>query len=191
MRILIATDAWAPQVNGVVRTLLATRHELERRGREVAILSPDLFRSVACPTYPEIRLALAGRRDVGDRIAAFAPDSIHIATEGPLGLAARRACLDRNWRFTTAYHTQFPDYVARRTGLPAAWFWRYIKWFHRPSQAILVATAHPAKFREIVEPLTGSRIEMPESLAKLFSRPVSCEDLDPELAALSAALQNT
>ncbi|WP_114954516.1 glycosyltransferase family 4 protein [Sphingosinicella terrae] len=140
MRVLIVTDAWAPQVNGVVRTLLATRRELERRGHEVAIISPDLFRSVACPTYPEIRLALVGHRSIAGRIAAFAPDSIHIATEGPLGLAARRACLDRGWRFTTAYHTQFPDYVARRTGLPAGWFWRYMKWFHRPSQAILVAT---------------------------------------------------
>ncbi|HEY1604813.1 MAG TPA: glycosyltransferase family 1 protein [Allosphingosinicella sp.] len=140
MRILIATDAWLPQVNGVVRTLAATLSELAGRGHEAAILSPDLFRSVACPTYPEIRLALAGRKAVADRIEGFRPEAIHIATEGPLGAAARRWCVRRNLPFTSAYHTQFPDYLAKRTKLPPALFWRYIKWFHGPAGAILVST---------------------------------------------------
>lgn len=140
MRILIVTDAWVPQVNGVVRTLQAVRAELAKIGHEVALISPDQFRSVPCPTYPEIRLALAKPQAVAQCIAAAAPDAIHIATEGPLGVAARRWCLQRRRPFTTAYHTQFPDYVARRTGLPAGWFWRYIRWFHGPAHAVLVST---------------------------------------------------
>ncbi len=140
MRIALVTDAWAPQVNGVVRTLAETRSELQRRGHEVEVTSPDLFRSLPCPTYPEIRLALAGRRAVGSRLAAFAPDAVHIATEGPLGWAARSWCLAQRRPFTTAYHTQFPDYLARRTGLPARLFWPYIRRFHRPAARIMVAT---------------------------------------------------
>jgi glycosyltransferase involved in cell wall biosynthesis len=145
MRILIVTDAWAPQVNGVVRTLQAIRAELERMGHAVSLISPDQFGSIACPTYPEIRLARASRRTIAERIAAAVPEAIHIATEGPLGLAARRWCLRNGWPFTTAYHTQFPDYVAKRTGLPAAWFWRYIRWFHAPAHAVLVSTSSIAR----------------------------------------------
>jgi glycosyltransferase involved in cell wall biosynthesis len=140
MRIAIITDAWAPQVNGVVRTLSAVARELRLRGHEVEVISPDLYRSLPCPTYPEIRLALAGRGAVGRRLERFAPDAIHISTEGPLGWAARRWCLARRCAFTTAYHTQFPDYLARRTGLPASVFWPYIRSFHAPSAGIMVAT---------------------------------------------------
>jgi glycosyltransferase involved in cell wall biosynthesis len=140
VRIAIVTDAWAPQVNGVVRTLQAVRAELERMGHRVLIVSPDLYKSVPCPTYPEIRLAIASTRSVGERIAAFGAEAVHLATEGPLCLAARRWCLRRAQPFTTAYHTQFPDYVAKRTGMPAEWFWRYIRWFHAPAQAVMVST---------------------------------------------------
>jgi hypothetical protein len=140
MRILIVTDAWSPQVNGVVRTLQSVRTELERIGDEVHVISPDLFRSISCPTYPEIRLAVGATRAVARRIEAIAPDALHIATEGPLGLAARRWCLRNRRPFTTAYHTQFPDYVAKRTKLPPSLFWRYIGWFHRPAYAVLVST---------------------------------------------------
>lgn len=140
MRIALVTDAWAPQVNGVVRTLAATMGELARRGHEIMLISPDQYRSVPCPTYPEIRLALAGVGSVRKRLDGFAPDAVHIATEGPLGIAARRYCLRRNRPFTTAYHTQFPDYLANRTGLPGAVFWPFIRWFHRPSAGIMVAT---------------------------------------------------
>ncbi|HSG33419.1 MAG TPA: glycosyltransferase family 1 protein, partial [Sphingomonadaceae bacterium] len=106
----------------------------------VLVISPDQYRSLPCPSYPEIRLALAGGSSVGRKIENFAPDAVHIATEGPLGLAARRHCVARKRPFTTAYHTQFPEYVARRTHLPASLFWSYIRWFHGPSAGIMVAT---------------------------------------------------
>lgn len=140
MRILIVTDAWSPQVNGVVRTLQATIAELRATGHEVEVISPDLFRSIPCPTYGEIRLAFAGRRAVGRRIRAFAPHAVHISTEGPLGLAARRWCVTNDFPFTTAYHTRFPEYVAARLPVPAALVWRFIRWFHRPARHIMVAT---------------------------------------------------
>ncbi|WP_016747136.1 glycosyltransferase family 4 protein [Rhizorhabdus wittichii] len=140
MRIAIATDAWAPQVNGVVRTLQAVTAELGAMGHEVCVIAPDQFLTVPCPSYPEIRLALTTQAGVGRRIAEFGAEAIHIATEGPIGLAARRHCLGRRLAFTTAYHTQFPDYVAERTGMPADWFWHYIRWFHAPSAAVLAST---------------------------------------------------
>jgi glycosyltransferase involved in cell wall biosynthesis len=140
MRILIVTDAWTPQVNGVVRTLKETVAELHRRGHDVSVISPDLYPSIPCPTYPEIRLAMAGTGSVGSRIAAFAPDAVHLSTEGPLCLAARRWCVRHDIPFTTAYHTQFPDYVAARTGISPEWVWKYIRWFHGSSQAVLVST---------------------------------------------------
>ena len=140
MRIVIVTDAWTPQVNGVVRTLQSVRAELEAKGHHIHVISPDRFGSLPCPTYPEIRLAIAGSSRVGAQIRAFRPDAIHLATEGPLCLAARRWCLRNNISFTTAYHTHFPDYVSKRTGLPASWFWSYIRWFHGPAQSVLVST---------------------------------------------------
>jgi glycosyltransferase involved in cell wall biosynthesis len=140
MRIALVTDAWVPQVNGVVRTLTAITGELARRGHTVAVISPEQFRNIACPTYPEIRLAMVRSRAVGTRIEDFAPDAVHIATEGPLGRAARNHCLKAGRVFTTAFHTQFPDYLARRTGLPAAVFWPYFRRFHRESAGVMVAT---------------------------------------------------
>ena len=140
MRIAIATDAWSPQVNGVVRTLQAVSAELVAMGHDVCVIAPDQFRTLPCPSYPEIRLALTTHFGVGRKIAEFGAEAIHIATEGPIGLAARRHCLSRRFLFTPAYHTQFPDYVAERTGMPADWFWRYIRWFHGPSSAVLAST---------------------------------------------------
>jgi glycosyltransferase involved in cell wall biosynthesis len=149
MNIAIVTDAWTPQVNGVVRTLQSVRVELERMGHRVTVISPDLYPSVPCPTYPEIRLAWASTASVGERIAASRADAIHLATEGPLCLAARRWCLRQAMPFTTAYHTQFPDYVAQRTGVPADWIWRYIRWFHGPARAVLAST--PSVRRALVD----------------------------------------
>jgi glycosyltransferase involved in cell wall biosynthesis len=140
MRIAIVTDAWEPQVNGVVRTLKATKCELERMGHEVMVVSPDLYPSLPCPTYPEIRLAVATSASVGDRLMTFMPDAVHLSTEGPLCLAARRWLLRRGWAFTTAYHTQFPDYFAARTGIDAGWVWPYFRWFHSAASAVLVST---------------------------------------------------
>ena len=140
MRIAIVTDAWEPQVNGVVRTLQSVRAVLEQQGHEVRVISPDLFHSVPCPTYPEIRLAMVRSATVGGLLDDFAPQAVHLATEGPVCVAARRWCLKRDFPFTTAYHTQFPDYVEARSGVPAEWVWRYIRWFHEPAQAILAST---------------------------------------------------
>lgn len=140
MRIAIVTDAWMPQVNGVVRTLQAVRAELEAMGHLVHIISPDDYVSVACPTYPEIRLAFARPERIGQAIQDFGADAVHLATEGPLCLTARRWCLRHGVPFTTAYHTHFPDYVAKRTGVPSDWIWRYIRWFHGPAEAVLVST---------------------------------------------------
>jgi len=138
--IAIVTDAWYPQVNGVVRTLSTTSDMLRDWGHDVTVISPEQYPSFPAPTYPEIRLALTAPGAVGRQLARIKPEAVHIATEGPLGFAARRYCLGRNVPFTTAYHTQFPDYLARRTGLPASVFWPYIRWFHRPAQRIMVAT---------------------------------------------------
>ena len=124
--IAIVTDAWHPQTNGVVRTLNSTREHLRQWGCRVDIISPDQFLSVPCPTYAEIRLAVTMPGAVGRTLDRLAPDAVHIATEGPLGFAARRHCKKREIPFTTAYHTQFPDYLARRTRLSPAFFWRYI-----------------------------------------------------------------
>ena len=140
MRILLVSDAWAPQVNGVVRTLQQVKAECEALGHRVEVISPDLFRTVPCPTYPEIRLALRPGRGIGRRIDAVRPEAVHIATEGPLGLAARRQCLRRGLPFTTSYHTRFPEYVHARFPVPLALAYAWMRWFHRPSAAVMVAT---------------------------------------------------
>ncbi len=138
--IAIVSDAWHPQMNGVVRTLTTTCDILRDSGHRVDVITPDQYPSVPCPTYPEIRLALTMPGSVGRKLARLQPDAVHIATEGPLGLSARRYCLSKDVPFTTAYHTQFPDYVSRRTYLPPDAFWPYIRWFHRPAQRVMVAT---------------------------------------------------
>lgn len=140
MRIVIVTDAWSPQINGVVRTLQSVRAELQKMGHEVEVIGPDRFMTLPCPTYPEIRLAVATPRALGRLIGAFQPDAIHLATEGPLCLAARTWCMRRRLPFTTAYHTNFPDYVESRTGISADWFWPYFRWFHGPASAVLAST---------------------------------------------------
>ena len=140
MRITLVSDAWMPQVNGVVRTLSTIVDLATARGHRVQTITPDRFFSVPMPNYPEIRLALTTRRRVATAIAAFDPDAVHIATEGPLGWLARSWCIARGVPFTTSFHTRFPDYVAARTGLSPAPFWRILKRFHRPAQHVLVAT---------------------------------------------------
>ena len=141
MRIAIISDAWAPQVNGVVRTLTTTAAQLRAAGHVVELITPDAFRTIPCPGYPEIRLAIAPRFQMRRRLRAFAADAVHIATEGPLGWSARRWCLDHGVAFTTSFHTRFPDYVAMRTGLSAERFWGVVLRFHRPATRVFVATA--------------------------------------------------
>jgi glycosyltransferase involved in cell wall biosynthesis len=140
MRILLATDAWEPQVNGVVRTLARVTSELREMGDLVEVISPDQFATVPLPTYPEIKLAMGAFEKVQQRFKAFEPEAIHIATEGPIGLAARRICLEWKLPFTTSYHTRFPEYVSARLPLPLAAGYAYMKWFHRPSGRLMVAT---------------------------------------------------
>jgi glycosyltransferase involved in cell wall biosynthesis len=140
LRLALVTDAWAPQVNGVVRTLQRTKAELERLGHQVDVISPDQFRTIPCPTYPEIRLALWPGRKVYRQLDALRPDAIHIATEGPLGRAARAWCLKRRLPFTTAYHTRFPEYVAARLAVPLAWTYGIVRRFHAPAARVMVAT---------------------------------------------------
>ena len=140
MRVLIVSDAWTPQVNGVVTSLQALIGELRGLGHQVKLISPENFRSIACPTYPEISLVW-NVWQVGRAIRDFAPDMVHLATEGPLGWTARRWLLKRQLAFTTAIHTRFPEYVSGRwPWLPLSWGYAWLRAFHRPSQAVLVST---------------------------------------------------
>lgn len=140
MRIMIVTDAWYPQINGVVRTLTAMRDQLTAMGHDIKMLTPDGYRSIPCPTYPEIRLAFAGPRAIEKAVQAFMPCAIHIATEGPLGLAARRYCVKQNLPFTTAFHTRFPEYIEARFKIPADWIYPLLRWFHGRSRVIMAPT---------------------------------------------------
>ena len=147
MTIAIATDAWHPQINGVVRWLGAMVDGLRRRGIAVEIIEPSPFRTVPCPSYPEIRLAVGCAAGVAGRLESIDPQFVHIATEGPIGLAARRWCLRNGRAFTTSLHSRFPDYVALRSGIPASWLWSAVRRFHRPARRIFVST--PTLAREL------------------------------------------
>lgn len=140
LRILIVTDAWEPQVNGVVRTLKTTIGLLRDLGQEVDVIEPSSFRTVPCPTYPEIRLSLWPRAQIMQRINSFMPDVVHVATEGPLGQAARRLARRLDITLTTAYHTRFPEYVQARFRIPLAWTYAYLRRFHNAGRAVLVPT---------------------------------------------------
>ncbi|SCX06193.1 bifunctional monoglucosyl/glucuronosyl diacylglycerol synthase [Agrobacterium rosae] len=139
-KITIVTDAWHPQVNGVVRSIENTNAELERMGVEVCMVTPQSFHSIPCPTYPEIRLSVAGYRRVSKEIEKSQPSYVHIATEGPLGFMARRWCIKHGMRFSTSYHTRFPEYVAARFPIPESWLYGFVRWFHNGGSACMVAT---------------------------------------------------
>jgi glycosyltransferase involved in cell wall biosynthesis len=140
-RILIISDAWHPQVNGVVRTLMTLVAELHAMGHEVDVIGPDRFRSIPCPTYPDIALSVFPGRSLARMIEAFRPDALHIATEGPLGLAARRWAIRTGFGFTTAFHTRFAEYINARTGLPVRPIYAWLRRFHGAGQGIMVAAA--------------------------------------------------
>ena len=140
VHLLIVTDAWFPQVNGVVRSLTHTRVELIARGHKVSMLTPEEFKTFPCPTYPEIRLSLFPGSRVAKIIRQHKPDVIHIATEGPLGIAARNFCIRNNMLFTSAYHTRFPEYIYSRIKLPLFMSYAFIRWFHKPSEAVMTPT---------------------------------------------------
>ncbi|HEY5337023.1 MAG TPA: glycosyltransferase family 1 protein [Rhizomicrobium sp.] len=147
-RVMIVTDAWAPQVNGVVRTLEILGEDLAALGHEVRYATPEGRFTVAMPTYPEIRLALFPRKSLEAMIAQFDPTAIHIATEGPLGLSARAVCIARKIPFTTSFHTRFPEYVKTRFPfIPLRAVYAFLRWFHGPAETMMVAT--PALMREM------------------------------------------
>lgn len=141
MRVLVATDAWRPQVNGVVRSLEQMIQVAPELGITAQALTPEGFHQVGLPSYPDIRLALATRRALAARIADFAPDHIHIATEGPIGWLTRAVCLAQRRPFTTSYHTRFPQYIAARWPIPESWSYRLLRRFHGPAAAVMVSTA--------------------------------------------------
>jgi glycosyltransferase involved in cell wall biosynthesis len=141
MRILIVSDAWFPQVNGVVRTLSVVADKLRAMGDTVEVIGPDRFRSMPTPGYAEIRLAIAPKRKLARLVAEFRPEIIHIATEGPLGWAMRSLCRRNHWPFTTAFHTRFPEYLEARIGIPADWSWRVMRHFHEAGDGTFAATA--------------------------------------------------
>src|ERR1700744_1477016 len=140
MRILVATDAWRPQVNGVVRTLTSLARAASTLGVEIDFLTPDGFRTVPLPTYPGIRIALTNRREIPRRIEAAEQEAIHIATEGPIGWAVRGYCLRHKLPFTTSYTTRFPEYVSVRTGIPESWGYAVVRRFHNAGAMTMVAT---------------------------------------------------
>jgi glycosyltransferase involved in cell wall biosynthesis len=139
-RLLIVTDAWRPQINGVVRTLESVGTALISSGMDVQYLTPERFWTLPVPSYPEIRISLTSLGAVSRQISAVDPDHIHIATEGPLGLLARQYCIDRRLTFTTSFHTRFPEYVAMRVPVPQDWSYGYLRWFHSAAAHTLVPT---------------------------------------------------
>jgi glycosyltransferase involved in cell wall biosynthesis len=140
MRILVATDAWHPQVNGVVRSLAMMAQAAKALGVDVSFLTPLSFRTFAMPSYRDLRVALPYRAKIARLIAEARPDSIHIATEGPIGVLVRRYCRQQGLPFTTSFHTRFPEYISARLPIPESWIWSALRAFHRPSQAVMAAT---------------------------------------------------
>jgi glycosyltransferase involved in cell wall biosynthesis len=142
LRVAVVTDAWFPHVSGVATTIKATKEKLEEWGNTVLVIGPSDFKfTIPLPTYPEVKLALFPDRELARRLDAFKPDAIHIAVDlGPLGLAARAYCVKRGMKFSTAYHTRFPEYVHVRTGIPTDWTYAYMRWFHGRAVHTMVAT---------------------------------------------------
>jgi glycosyltransferase involved in cell wall biosynthesis len=147
MRILVATDAWHPQVNGVVRTLAMMAEAAKTFGVEVSFLTPQSFRTFAMPSYRDLRVALPYQAKITRLVEDARPDSIHIATEGPIGLLVRRYCRKHGLPFTTSFHTRFPEYISARLPIPESWIWAALRAFHGPSQAVMAAT--PALANEL------------------------------------------
>jgi glycosyltransferase involved in cell wall biosynthesis len=140
LRIAIVSDAWRPQINGVVHTIAKVVGVLTGRGHRVEVFGPERFTTIPCPTYPEIRLAIGPKEAMRKFLRDFRPDALHIVTEGPLGWAARSICLRWGWPFTTSYHTRFPEYVHARSGIPVSWTYAIMRKFHEHSAGMLVVT---------------------------------------------------
>jgi len=140
-RIVLVTDAWYPQVNGVVRTTDMTARTLHSFGHTVEVVEPGGLFALSVPFYPEVRMCLPRNGPLSKRLLAFAPDYLHITTEGPLGLAVRQFCRNRDWAFSTSYHTKFPEYLKRLAYIPEAVTYFYLRWFHSKSRPLMTATS--------------------------------------------------
>jgi glycosyltransferase involved in cell wall biosynthesis len=173
MRIMVATDAWHPQVNGVVRTLTSLAASARRAGAGIEFLTPEGFRSVQVPTYPGLRFAVPDPREIARRIEQARPHAIHIATEGPVGWLARAYCLKHGLRFTTSFTTRFPEYVSARIPVPVSWGYRLLRRFHAPAAVTMVST--PSLMAEL------TRRGFPN--LGLWTRGVDTEMFRPERAA--------
>ncbi|GJM04141.1 MAG: GDP-mannose-dependent alpha-mannosyltransferase [marine bacterium B5-7] len=149
MKIIIATDAWKPQINGVVTTLGKMGDELSLLGHQVKYITPQSFSTLPCPSYPSIRLAICPKNKVSRMLDEFKPDAVHIATEGPLGQAARTYCIKRNIKFTTSYHTQFPEYVRLRAPIPISWTYAFFRRFHKKAVCTMVPT--PSQQQRLID----------------------------------------
>src|SRR5579883_2553786 len=149
MKVVIATDAWHPQVNGVVRTLGALARAATKLGATIEFLSPEGFTTFPLPTYPGLRLALPPPRQIAARVEAFQPDAIHIATEGPIGFAVRAYCRRHGRPFTTSYTTRFPEYISARSPIPQSWIYAVLRRFHAAATVTMVAT--PSLMNELKE----------------------------------------
>ena len=199
MRILIVTDAWLPQTNGVVNTLRNTQRCLIEQGHDVELLTPAGCASIPCPTYPEIRLVINASGIVRQRLGDGRPDALHIATEGPLGLAARSYALSHQWKFTTSYHTQFPQYLGKRLPVPLSWSYAALRWFHGAASHCMVSTrsVHAELvgrgFRNLVQwqrgvdtdlfrPVGKSGLDLPRPIAAYVGRVAVEKNLDAFLA---------
>ncbi|MEQ9517938.1 MAG: glycosyltransferase family 1 protein [Parvibaculum sp.] len=169
LRIAIVTDAAPPQVNGVVRTLGKLGEELKKLGHEAHYITPDQFHTIPLPSYKEIRIALFAKRRVTQMLDELAPNAIHIATEGPLGLAARKYCLKNKLPFTTSFHTRFPEYLHARIRLPMSWTYALMRRFHAPAFSVMVAT-----------PILKSELEdRGFKNVRIWSRGVDCQLFHP------------
>lgn len=140
MKILLITDGWYPQMSGVVRTFSSIIKELNKKGHSTEVIHPNLFPTIPCPTYPEIRLAIWPGRRISLAIREYKPDAIHIVIEGPLGLAARHYCRRKKIPFTSSYTTKFPEYIHARFHIPEHITYNLLRWFHAPSSALMVST---------------------------------------------------
>ncbi len=170
MRIALISDAWLPQINGVVTTLTKTCQILAGLGHAVESITPDRFRTWPCPSYPEIRLALGSGAKVTELLDEFRPEAIHVATEGPLGVAARSYCVKRGLPFTTSFHTRFPEYVNMRFAVPLNWSYGYLRWFHGAGRRVMVATP------SLMDELRGKGFDHPT----LWSRGVDADLFHPD-----------
>ena len=167
--IVLVTDAWLPQTNGVVRTLGITVDELQQLGHTVTPITPQDFNTIPCPTYPEIRLAVLPGRKLAKQLSNLTFDHIHIATEGPIGMAARRWCLKNGVPFSTAFHTRFPEYISTRTGIPARWGYIMMRRFHAPAKSVMVPT----------QTMIDTLVEHGFENAKLWARGVHLDKFKP------------